>query len=136
MNRTIAHQAVQRAVVGGQLPAVTTRRCAHCGVVAEVYHHHNGYAPEHWLDVQPFCRSCHGKVHMMAVIRTQVMAQGRPLVQLRQLRQEAGYSIRDLAERAFVSPSTVARIEAGNVAQFRTIRRLAEALALKPGDLR
>lgn len=79
---------------------------------------------------------CMLDAHAMATISVQSTPQGRPLVQLRQLRQEAGYSIRDLAERAFVSPSTVVRIEAGKVAQFRTIRRLAEALALKPSDLR
>ena len=43
----------------GTLPRITTQRCMECGVVAHHYHHHQGYAPEHHLTVQPLCRSCH-----------------------------------------------------------------------------
>ena len=45
-------------------------------------------------------------------------------------------SHRDLAKRANVSPTSVLNLEASRVeAQRRTIRKLAEALGVKPGEL-
>jgi hypothetical protein len=40
--------------------------CPDCGTPAVIYHHHRGYAPEHWLDVVAMCQSCHGKRHAAA----------------------------------------------------------------------
>lgn len=54
-----AHNSVRNAVVRGRLARISTRRCAHCGGQAHHYHHHNGYGPEHRLDVIPLCRKCH-----------------------------------------------------------------------------
>lgn len=43
---------------------------------------------------------------------------------------------RELAEKAKTSPTTIARLEAQTVdAQFRTIRKLAEALGVEPEEL-
>jgi predicted transcriptional regulator len=41
----------------------------------------------------------------------------------------------ELAERANVGRNTVMRLEAGGVARLSTIRRLAEALQVRPADL-
>jgi hypothetical protein len=55
-----AHDAVKRAVQAGKLPPVKTLICAHCKIrQADNYHHHKGYAKEHWLDVKPLCYFCH-----------------------------------------------------------------------------
>lgn len=57
-NHLKAKMAVNHAVAAGKLPKVNTLKCA-CGEQAEQYHHHKGYAPEHWLDVIPVCKKCH-----------------------------------------------------------------------------
>jgi transcriptional regulator with XRE-family HTH domain len=58
-------------------------------------------------------------------------------VKLRELREERAYSIRELADKAGVHYNTVHRIEHGQEnAHPRTIRLLAEALAIEPRELR
>ena len=55
---------------------------------------------------------------------------------LRALREARFLSHRDLARRASVSPTTILNLEAERVeAQRRTIRKLAEALAVEPHEL-
>jgi transcriptional regulator with XRE-family HTH domain len=55
---------------------------------------------------------------------------------LRELRQEKVLSLRELEEKSGVSYNTIWRIEAGRQgAQPRTIRKLAEALAVNPKEL-
>lgn len=54
-----ARIAVMHAVSRGKLPRVKTLACARCGQPAKEYHHHKGYAQEHWLDVEPLCKKCH-----------------------------------------------------------------------------
>ena len=55
---------------------------------------------------------------------------------LRELRQEKVLSLRELEEKSGVSYNTIWRIEAGRQgAQPRTIRKLAEALAVDPKEL-
>lgn len=59
-----ARVAVGTAVRRGKLPPVSTMVCVVCDEAqAEQWHHHNGYEKEHWLDVVPVCRECHGKEH-------------------------------------------------------------------------
>jgi transcriptional regulator with XRE-family HTH domain len=55
---------------------------------------------------------------------------------LRDIREDVGFSIRELAARSGVSPSTVVRLEAGQHAQPRTRRALAKALGVGVRDLR
>jgi len=55
-----AKHAVENAIKTGKLPKVDSLQCA-CGNQAAEYHHHKGYAPEHWLDVIPVCKKCHSK---------------------------------------------------------------------------
>lgn len=57
-----AYYAVKNAIKRGDLLAASDCVCAHCGAQAEVLHHWS-YKREHWLDVKPLCRICHGKVH-------------------------------------------------------------------------
>lgn len=57
--KRIARIAVNNAVRDGRLPKVSTMICCSCGVPAEEFHHHRGYAKESWLDVIPLCRRCH-----------------------------------------------------------------------------
>ena len=53
-----AKNAVAYAVRSGKLPPAKTLQCF-CGNQAKHYHHHKGYATEHWLDVIPVCVKCH-----------------------------------------------------------------------------
>ena len=57
------------------------------------------------------------------------------LPKLRRERQMKLMSQRSLAERAGVSPATVASIEGGKAAQFETVRKLCEALDVEVTDL-
>lgn len=56
---------------------------------------------------------------------------------LRELRADSLLSQQELADKADVSKKTIVDIENGNVEhpQWKTIRKLAEALAVKPGDV-
>lgn len=58
-----AHLAVLSAIRSHKLPKIHTRQCVFCPQQAEEYHHHLGYAPEHWLDVIPVCIPCHNAIH-------------------------------------------------------------------------
>lgn len=66
-NRSVevkARSATNRAVRSGDLPPASTMVCAICQeALAAHWHHHNGYDPEHWLDVQAVCTVCHGREH-------------------------------------------------------------------------
>ncbi len=55
--------AVNQAVIADKIPRPDTLQCHYGAHPAEVYHHHKGYAPEHWLDVVPICRKCHKFIH-------------------------------------------------------------------------
>lgn len=57
-----AKDVVHGAVRARKLPRPDTFKCD-CGEQAKEYHHHKGYAPEHWLDVVPVCVPCHKKIH-------------------------------------------------------------------------
>lgn len=59
-----ARVAVGTAVTRGHLPPAWTMVCSVCQEAqAAHWHHHNGYGKDHWLDVVPVCRDCHGKEH-------------------------------------------------------------------------
>lgn len=61
---TQASHAVNRAIRAGHIPRPDTFQCSQeCSKRAEQYHHHLGYAPEHWLDVVPVCIPCHHSLH-------------------------------------------------------------------------
>ncbi len=57
------------------------------------------------------------------------------LPRLRQVRERRLMTIRELAGAAGVSTNTVVRLERGLPAEFRTVRKLAEALRVEPQDL-
>jgi DNA-binding XRE family transcriptional regulator len=56
---------------------------------------------------------------------------------LRELRADCLLSQQELADKADVSKKTIVDIENGNVEhpQWKTIRKLAEALGVKPSDV-
>ncbi len=54
-----ARIVIGNAVKSGNILAAKYLLCSHCPKQAQEYHHHLGYAPEHWLDVIPLCRKCH-----------------------------------------------------------------------------
>lgn len=58
-----ARNAVNNAVGDGMIPMARTQLCESCGQFAIAYHHHLGYAPEHWLDIVPLCGPCHSATH-------------------------------------------------------------------------
>lgn len=61
---TRAHTTVSRAVRRGILPPVWSMVCDGCQEAqAAHWHHHKGYAREHWLDVVAMCVDCHGEAH-------------------------------------------------------------------------
>lgn len=62
--RFAARAAIVLAKKDGRLPPVTTHPCADCGGQAKHYHHENGYAEAHALDVVPLCTSCHAARHI------------------------------------------------------------------------
>ena len=56
-----ARNAVNHEVLMSRLLRPDALVCAYCTEPAVEYHHHNGYAPEHSLDVVAVCRPCHLK---------------------------------------------------------------------------
>ena len=55
---------------------------------------------------------------------------------LRRLRREAALSQHELADRAGTTQETISRLERGHhAARGRTLRKLAEALGVKPREL-
>jgi len=58
-----AHAAVRGAILAGRLSAPSTLPCVDCERLGTVYHHHLGYAPEHWLSVVAICDGCHRRRH-------------------------------------------------------------------------
>jgi len=51
---------VAAALAAGSL---TRQACERCGRGPTHAHHPRGYAPDHALDIQWLCASCHGYVH-------------------------------------------------------------------------
>jgi len=69
LNQYKAYQSVRTAIEKGELPKPSTLPCKFCFddahlKSAEEYHHHKGYAREHWLDVIPLCKKCHSSYHV------------------------------------------------------------------------
>jgi len=60
--RVKAGVAVREAIRRKLIQKPTSFQCP-CGDKAKMYHHHLGYAREHWLDVVAICYSCHTKIH-------------------------------------------------------------------------
>ena len=55
---------------------------------------------------------------------------------LKELREKSVLSQRDLAETSGIAHATICRIETGKQKPtFKTIRKLAKALGVKPGDI-
>lgn len=75
--RIRAAHAVQRAARAGKLPRIKTQKCIKCHAPARDYDHYLGYEREHWLDVQPVCRTCHIQIETTRKLES-VGAQTRP----------------------------------------------------------
>lgn len=58
--KTFARQAVRNAFLRGEL---TRLPCEKCGEGKAEAHHHKGYDPAHWLDVQWLCKGHHYTAH-------------------------------------------------------------------------
>jgi len=63
LERRKAVEAIRYAIITGKLCRPDSLQCCYCPKQAKEYHHHKGYAPEHWLYVQPVCRDCHINIH-------------------------------------------------------------------------
>jgi hypothetical protein len=77
-----ASTAVGQAIRQGKLPHPTALKCTDCGAIATSYDHYLGYAPEHWLDVQPVCDR-HNGVRAWASREKEVSSSGFSAVLLR-----------------------------------------------------
>lgn len=65
--RVAARRAVQWRARAGILPLPNTVVCEVCNeALACEWHHHNGYSPEHRLDVIAICKECHIRAHYPA----------------------------------------------------------------------
>ncbi|MBE3143569.1 MAG: hypothetical protein IMZ61_06560 [Planctomycetes bacterium] len=60
-----ARNSVNNAIGDGRLLPPFAYHCRYCWKQAEQYHHHRGYEREHWFDIQPTCRKCHRKIHLL-----------------------------------------------------------------------
>jgi hypothetical protein len=58
-DKIAARYLVRVAVNLGIIDPVLTRKCVDCGGQSTEYDHHMGYDREHWLVVEPVCKSCH-----------------------------------------------------------------------------
>lgn len=58
-----ARCAVRRAIQSGKMPSSRKLLCVVCEKPAREYHHHLGYAREHWLSVVAVCHQCHKDIH-------------------------------------------------------------------------
>ena len=58
-----AHKAVTIAIKRGELAPAAACQCMDCNATPAQTLHHHSYHPDHWLDVIPLCRSCHGIRH-------------------------------------------------------------------------
>ncbi len=58
-NQIKAQNAVNHAIQACKMSRPDSLICHHCPTRAKEYHHHLGYAPEHWYDVIPVCLKCH-----------------------------------------------------------------------------
>jgi len=57
-DRMTARDRLNTAVKSGKI--TRPKNCEHCQASSRLEgHHHNGYSPEHWLDVLWLCRPCH-----------------------------------------------------------------------------
>lgn len=62
-----AGHAVETAVRRGEL--YKRNSCQACRMIGKVEaHHHKGYEPDHWLDVQWLCAMCHAKADKRATV--------------------------------------------------------------------
>ncbi len=61
--RRQAKNAVYWAIRNGILPHPESIQCLCGSHRAEQYHHHKGYAKQHWLDVMAVCRPYHTQLH-------------------------------------------------------------------------
>jgi hypothetical protein len=53
--KTIAHRAVKKAVLSGELESATTQYCVDCGAFAAILDHRSYHEP---LKVDPVCHRC------------------------------------------------------------------------------
>jgi len=74
--------------------------------------------------------------HQLRMIPVQTWCEVKPMALLRELRAERLLSIRDLARRALVAPSTIFLIESGRtIPRQRVARQIAEVLGVEPAEV-
>ena len=71
----------------------------------------------------------------MLLVPDPAKPRGFPVPALGQLRVRRAWSQEMLAEYSGVARPTIARLEAGHTARFRTIHKLADALGVTPAEL-
>ena len=76
-----AQDAVSNAIKRGELPKAQTCQCVYCGQPASVYHHHNGYRKEYFLEVAAVCDACHQTVEVDAD-KANLGTEGLPLFEM------------------------------------------------------
>jgi hypothetical protein len=100
-HKDLAHKAVNSAIRKGVLKSAKLFNCQICGEQAAHLHHHNGYAPENYLDVIPLCVSCHWKQHAKPEgIPVLVRLTSRMKEMVRAIASKDGCSMSDVVELA------------------------------------
>ena len=67
--RIKANNAVTLSILANKIPYPKYFTCQDCDKnIAQVYHHHKGYAKANWLDVIPLCYSCHRQCHLVKIL--------------------------------------------------------------------
>lgn len=114
-----ARRAVATAL---RLGEIERQPCVECGGPAEA-HHHLGYAPEHWLDVEWLCRSHHSRRHFLSTQKWTAVkwAKGAPLT-LREIRTVRAVTQVELAARLAVAQSNVSAVEGRKDVALSTLR--------------
>lgn len=120
-----ARRAVATAIRTGDLER---QPCLVCGQPGEA-HHHLGYEPEHWLDVEWLCRT-HHKARHFALTRqwSAIRAEKTGGFTLKELRLARGLTQLDVARELGIAQGNVSAIEARKDVAYSTLKAYVEAL--------
>jgi DNA-binding XRE family transcriptional regulator len=137
--KVIARAAVAKAIRDG---ALERQACRACGAEPAEAHHHLGYAPEQWLDVEWLCRTHHAQAHFVArnrghskwseIKRSKGAPEGRRVeldpIALADLRRHLELTQTQVARKMGVTQATISELESRGNVKLSTLRAYIRAL--------